>query len=94
LEEINRRLPPGDGEKNKVEACQVKEKFGTLRFYVDTASDVDDEACRLISEAEAESARTCEECGAPGKSTAKNFWYKTLCDKCRAGLGYEEVKDE
>lgn len=40
-------------------AFQVKEKFGTLRFYAD-CNDIADKA---IQRAEEESAKTCEECG-------------------------------
>lgn len=57
-------------------ASQVKEKFGTLRFYMTSLTEQMDEAIR---EAEAESARTCEECGAPGTSIGRH-WIKTLCD--------------
>lgn len=45
-------------------ASQVKEKFGTLRFYMDYATD---EMYKLIEEAEAKSAITCELCGAFGE---------------------------
>lgn len=41
-------------------ATDVKEKHGTLRFYVDGA---DDEVDRLIDKAELESALTCQACG-------------------------------
>lgn len=63
---------------------QVKEKFGCLSFYVGSASR---EAHDRIWAAEQESAKTCEECGAPGK-TGGESWLKTLCDshaalKCR-----------
>lgn len=54
-----------------VSAVQVKEKFGTLRFYV---YDGDDVIRNLISEAE----RTCEICGAPGVLIRAD-WYATRC---------------
>ncbi len=56
-------------------ASQVKEKFGALRFYMTWFVDEFDE---WIAEAEAESRRTCEECGATGKLTGKG-WVKTAC---------------
>lgn len=59
----------------QVVATQVKEKFGTLRFYVVTASD---EQFDAIDEAEAESCVTCEVCGKLGK-IRKEGWYKVLC---------------
>ena len=58
---------------------QVKEKFGTLRFYVGRSTE---EMEDRISQAEDESAVTCEECGAPGKTGGRG-WIKTLCSDCR-----------
>ena len=57
---------------------QVKEKFGTLRFYIGTGTE---EMHKRISEAEAETARTCEMCGAPG-TRRTDGWVKTNCDEC------------
>jgi hypothetical protein len=59
-------------------AIQVKEKFGTLRFYM---SGETDEMYKLISDAEDASAKTCEYCGEPGSLRTKG-WCFTLCDKC------------
>lgn len=63
-----------------VEAMQVKEKYGALCFYVGSAPH---EAFDLIDAAEAESTRTCERCGAVGK-TRDAGWIWTLCDVCWA----------
>jgi hypothetical protein len=60
-------------------ATQVKEKFGTLRFYVDGG---DEEVFRLIDAAEQESATICELCGAPGTLVMKG-WCSTRCESCR-----------
>lgn len=57
-------------------ATQVKEKFGTLRFYYDGG---DDEIRGMVRMAEAMSAVTCEECGAPGE-LRHGGWIRTLCD--------------
>ena len=46
------------------EVVQVKEKLGTLRFYVSHHSDAINER---IADASKESSRTCEVCGQPGK---------------------------
>lgn len=62
-----------------VVATQIKEKFGTLRFYVDGG---DNEIHRLIDAAEQESATICELCGNPGTLVAKG-WHSTLCESCR-----------
>ena len=59
-------------------ATQVKEKFGTLRFYI---SSDEDEVFDLIDKAEDASETICEECGAPGKIIGV-YWFKTLCKKC------------
>ena len=68
-----------------VRAMQVKEKFGTLRFYVDypQGSSNDDwhKIESLIREAEEKSAVTCEFCGKPGQERSEG-WIKTLCDDC------------
>ena len=64
---------------------QVKEKFGTLRFYMDGYND---KISAYESFAEAMSARTCEDCGSPGK-TRYEGWYRTLCDKHAVEQGYE-----
>lgn len=69
-------------EQNPVEdiypcASQVKEKHGTLRFYMYTETD---EISKLIEESEEESARTCEICGLPGKLDGGPS-YSTLCEE-------------
>ena len=55
---------------------QVKEKFGTLRFYYTGGDDYID---GLVSMAESMSGVTCETCGNPGKSTGGG-WIKTVCE--------------
>lgn len=55
---------------------QIKEKFGGLRFYVQSATPQDYE---LIRAAEEKSYKTCEVCGGPGTPTDKG-WIKTVCD--------------
>lgn len=62
----------------EIYAIQVKEKYGTLRFYLQTETD---EITNLISEAEALSSQTCESCGEPAKMRGKR-WIETLCDQC------------
>lgn len=60
--------------------AQIKEKFGGLRFYYDGGDDTVDGMVRM---AESWAARTCEECGKPGKSRSGG-WIKTLCDEHEA----------
>ena len=84
LDEAKTKL---DEETLKVPvAVQVKEKFGGLRFYVQAATD---KHYQYISFAESMSYRTCEECGAPGK-TYTDGWHTTLCDIHAAMAGKEE----
>ena len=54
---------------------QVKEKFGTLRFYYSGGDDYID---GLVTMAESMSGVTCEECGLPGTQT-QGGWIKTAC---------------
>lgn len=56
--------------------CQVKEKFGGLRFYINSGSD---EIHKRIIEAERKSHEVCEKCGEPGKSISGG-WIVTLCE--------------
>jgi hypothetical protein len=58
--------------------CDVKEKYGTLRVYTDSSNDKID---KLIDKAEADSAKICEICGAPGRIRG-SVWFSTYCDDC------------
>ena len=67
-----------------MKVVQVKEKFGTLRFYVDIESnekEVVDKIHDLIGDAEILTEKTCEMCGAPAKLRTGGWW-RTTCDKC------------
>jgi hypothetical protein len=63
-------------EVPQVVVDQVKEKFGTLRFYYHGGDDAIDGMVRM---AESMSAFTCEKCGAPGKMRGRG-WLYTACD--------------
>lgn len=67
----------------QVTAVQVKEKFGTLRFYYDGG---DDTIHGMVWLAENLSAEICENCGNPGH-IIKSGWVQTLCDTCRNNNG-------
>ena len=78
-------------------ASQVKEKFGTLRFYLvqsdlemrHEAGDIfsfapqskDERVRERIRLAEKQSAGICERCGAPGKLHQGGYWY-VACANC------------
>jgi ribosomal protein S27E len=63
----------------QVIAEQVKEKFGTLRFYY---TGGDEYISGQVAFAETMSGVTCEECGAPGVTGGKG-WVSTLCETHR-----------
>ena len=57
---------------------QVKEKFGTLRFYYTCG---DDYISGMVSLAESMTGVTCESCGNPGE-TRGGGWVHTYCTPC------------
>lgn len=56
---------------------QVKEKFGTLRFYTSGGDKMTD---GMIWFAESMSGKLCETCGEPGE-VQRNGWHYTACEK-------------
>jgi hypothetical protein len=68
----------------EVVATQVKEKYGTLRFYYNGG---DEYISGAVSMAEYMSARTCEVCGSAGK-TLGGGWIRTLCKTHAEEIGY------
>jgi len=60
--------------------AQVKEKYGTLRFYTDGGDAYIEGA---IDMAEGMSCSTCELCGNPGTTKEKQGWVNTFCVPCR-----------
>jgi len=76
-----------------IQVQQVKEKFGTLRFYIQfNGSTQKDETIRkqayeriyeLIERAEARTEFVCEGCGEPSvQPNPSQGWVRTLCEKC------------
>ena len=59
-------------------ASQVKEKYGTLRFYMSCEND---EMTKIIEKYEGISSKTCEVCGNLGTHRVKT-WSEVRCDKC------------
>jgi len=82
LREIAESIP-------QVTLDQVKEKFGTLRFYY---SGGDEYISGLVSMAESMSGVTCEECGKPGTQTGGG-WIKTVCVE-HGGVDFDTPEDE
>lgn len=70
---------------DRVTIAQIKEKFGTLRFYLANCPEESQDAVyALIRAAEQASAVTCEDCEAPGTLDTRRFWVRTLCPNCKA----------
>jgi hypothetical protein len=66
------------------EAMQVKEKFGTLRFYTGATTN---EVFELIEEYENKSEKVCEDCGSTEDVRPPEnpyAWITNLCKKCRS----------
>ena len=63
------------------EICQIKEKFGGLRFYINEGND---EIFKIIDRYEELSFKTCEDCGSVEEVETlwKEGWIRTLCNKC------------
>jgi len=77
---------------HQVTLDQVKEKFGTLRFYY---TGGDEYISGLVSMAESMSGVTCEECGNPGKQVGGG-WITTLCQTHAEarGIFFDNEEDE
>ena len=63
----------------QVEATQVKEKFGSLRFYINGG---DDNVYGMIALAETMSWGICESCGSTKNIIHTKGWISTLCESC------------
>lgn len=86
-----------EGEEVQVVADQIKEKFGTLRFYIssycsnDIQNDIIDD---IVAEAERQSEHICEETGEMGSVCKRGGWLKCLCRKKARELGYVACDEE
>ena len=79
---------------SQVVVKQVKEKFGTLRFYI---SGGDEYIHGLVAMAESMSGVTCEKCGASGKlygvsEKGISGWMHTYCERCEEERELENAK--
>lgn len=82
-EDVEKIAPPD------FEVMQVKEKFGTLRYYTHNSTD---DIRKLIRKAELKSAHTCELCGSTKEAKCRTLRHQlqTLCNKCYAKAILEE----
>lgn len=60
---------------------QVKEKFGSLRVYLEAGDPV---LFERIAQAEEASLETCERCGGPGQLGVQDDYWCVRCEICAA----------
>ncbi len=66
---------PEAGSLGFFRASQIKEKYGTLRFYLSGGTN---EMYAITDKAQSQSSKTCETCGHPGKLRGQG-WFYTAC---------------
>lgn len=70
------------GFTNEYKLCQVKEKYGSLRWYDNGApEEIWDEYQDIIEKYELLSEKTCCVCGAPATKISTG-WISPFCDEC------------
>ena len=74
---IEKARNPEGWEVGYFRASQIKEKYGTLCFYLSGGTD---EMYKVVDQAERKSATICEKCGKPGKLRGRG-WVYTACKK-------------
>ena len=79
-----------DAKPVVVKIAQYKEKFGSLRIYIDGG---DDHVEGMIRFAEYLSQKTCQNTGKPGSMVQKGSWWATLSLKEAKRLGYTLRKE-
>ena len=68
-----------NNEQPQIVAAQVKEKFGGLRFYINSGTD---KQYAMINFAESMSYGICEICGTTENVGQTEGWISSLCKKC------------
>lgn len=87
IEEINQEyLKMNEEARNDFRIIQIKEKYGSLRFYVSFATE---KMYEIIDKYERISEKTCIRCGKPAKWISTG-WISPYCDECKNEL--EESK--
>jgi hypothetical protein len=73
---------------------QIKEKFGTLRYYFGSTHEYDSIEYSIMRAievwAERRSESTCESCGKYGELRTERYWIVTLCDTCNEERAHEQ----
>ena len=78
-----------EGNLFKFRVTQIKEKFGSLRFYFNNGSD---EIFKIIGKYEDISARTCIRCGKPATRISRG-WISPYCDSCYPEKDYIPIDE-
>lgn len=79
------------------DVMQIKEKFGSLRFYHHIETTNDSLYWRiksLIHECEVKSQFTCQYTGKPGELCMKDKWLMVLCEEKRLEFGATKARKE
>lgn len=81
IDELCQKIQENVDERkiNQIRAIQVKQKFGSLRFYVNYH---DEEISKYIQEAENKSMTICTRCSNNGTMRDCDGWYDILCNDC------------
>jgi hypothetical protein len=77
-EDIEPIVAGAEESGERFQILQVKEKLGTLRFYVNIAREA------ILDRADAaryESSRTCDLCGTPGQQRDEGGWIIVRCEE-------------
>lgn len=86
LNELNEILVRFDFE-DEYEILQIKEKFGSLRWYdADIPNEAFEEHSAWLEKYEKKSIKTCISCGEPATYLAKG-WIVPICETCRKENG-------
>lgn len=82
------------GCANQFHIIQIKEKFGSLRIYVDPLpGDCLKEIREVITQYEIKSAETCCECGKPAEYMSTG-WICPYCKECATKISGGELNDD
>jgi hypothetical protein len=79
-------LSEDEKEGFQVVATQIKEKFGSLRYYHNGGDDYIE---GMISMAESMSSKICETCGEKATVQTKG-WIKNICHACHIKRNFKE----
>ena len=95
LEECYKTHPPDELGLSAFIVEQIKEKFGTLRFYFSFNTQnkkAFEEITNIVDGAELDSHEICEVTGKLGELCVDGHWFKTLSEEVRQLPDYKDYK--